>query len=71
MTDRLKLLAYRFIDPLKGKLEPAEVKSSTGLTPQVATRAYELYEREGRKQGHANQDWLEAEREVRNENLPG
>ncbi|MGA8537387.1 MAG: plasma-membrane proton-efflux P-type ATPase [Thermoplasmata archaeon] len=71
VTDRLKLLAYRFIDPPKGKLESTKVKPSSDLTPQVASRAYELYEREGRKEGHANQDWLEAEREVRNENLPG
>jgi hypothetical protein len=37
------------------------------MTPQIATRAYELYERRGRREGHAVQDWLQAEREVRNE----
>jgi H+-transporting ATPase len=71
VTDRIKLLAYRIIDRRKAKPDPANVKSSSDLKPQIATRAYELYEREGRKQGHADQDWLEAEREVRNENLPG
>jgi H+-transporting ATPase len=70
-TDRLKLLAYRFIDPPKGKPESAKARSASDLTPEIATRAYELYEREGRKEGQANQDWWEAEREVRNENLPG
>jgi hypothetical protein len=35
------------------------------LTPQITKRAYELYERQGHHDGHANQDWLEAEREIR------
>jgi len=71
VTDRLKLLAYRFIDSPRGKPEPPKVKPGPDLTPQVASRAFELYERNGRKNGHASQDWLEAEREVRKENLPG
>ena len=70
-TDRLKLLVYRFLDPPKGKPESAQAKPSVDRIPQIAARAYELYEREGRKEGQADQDWLEAEREVRNENLPG
>jgi hypothetical protein len=35
------------------------------LTPQIATRAYELYEQEGRHDGHAVQDWMQAEQEIR------
>jgi Protein of unknown function (DUF2934) len=35
------------------------------LTTRIATRAYELYEQRGRRQGRADQDWLEAEREIR------
>ena len=38
---------------------------SSDLTPQVARRAYELYEQRGRRDGQAGQDWLEAEREIR------
>jgi magnesium-transporting ATPase (P-type) len=33
--------------------------------PRIATRAYELYEHRGRSDGHADQDWLQAEREIR------
>jgi H+-transporting ATPase len=35
------------------------------LRTQIATRAYELYEHHGHSDGHADQDWLQAEREVR------
>ena len=34
-------------------------------TSQIAKRAYELYEQNGRRDGQADQDWLEAEREIR------
>jgi H+-transporting ATPase len=70
-TDRLKLLAYRFLDPPKGQLRSIAAEPSSDLRPQIAARAYELYEREGHKEGHADQDWSDAEREVRNEHLPG
>ena len=35
------------------------------VTPQIAKRAYELYEQRGRQDGRAVQDWEQAEREVR------
>jgi H+-transporting ATPase len=63
INDRVKLLAYRILDPVK----PAKARNPFDLTPQIAKRAYELYEREGRHDGQASQDWLEAEREVRKE----
>lgn len=31
----------------------------------VAKKAYELYEKRGRKSGHALEDWLEAERIIK------
>ena len=34
-------------------------------TPQIARRAYELYEQRGHRDGHADQDWLEAEHDIR------
>jgi hypothetical protein len=64
VNDRVKLLAYRVFDPTAAPLlarEPVEV------TPQIAKRAYELYEQRGRRAGQADQDWLEAEREIRHE----
>jgi H+-transporting ATPase len=58
VNDRVKLLAYRIFDPAKpGK--PIDV------SPQIAKRAYELYEQEGRRDGHAAEDWTKAEEEVR------
>jgi plasma-membrane proton-efflux P-type ATPase len=35
------------------------------LRQRIATRAYELYELQGRSDGHTDQDWLQAEREIR------
>jgi len=32
---------------------------------QIAKRAYELYEQQGRQEGHAVEDWERAEREAR------
>jgi H+-transporting ATPase len=42
-----------------------ESKSPSDLTPQIAKRAYELYEERARKDGRAVQDWEKAEREIR------
>jgi H+-transporting ATPase len=66
LNDRVKLLAYRIFDPVKA---PSSAKNPVDLTPQIATRAYELYQQRGRGDGKANQDWLEAERETRKDQL--
>jgi H+-transporting ATPase len=42
-----------------------KAKTPSDLTPQIAKRAYELYEREGHREGRSVQDWETAEREVR------
>jgi F-type H+-transporting ATPase subunit b len=50
------------------KAEPkpeAKGKTPSDLTPQIAKRAYELYEERGRKDARAVQDWEKAEREIR------
>jgi H+-transporting ATPase len=73
VTDPVKLLAYRILDPAgaKHKTEAKateskpEAKTPSDLTPQIAKRAFELYEQEGRHAGHAVQDWDQAEREIR------
>jgi len=57
VNDRVKLIAYRIFDPIKTKV-------LSDLTPQIATRAYDLYEKEGRREGHAAEDWKKAEQEV-------
>jgi len=109
-ADRVKLLAYKILDPIKaessqeakaetnsyakavskpeaeavskaeGKADPnptanaeskaanfeakPETTSSPDLTPQIAKRAYELYEERTRKSDRADQDWEKAEREI-------
>jgi H+-transporting ATPase len=60
MTDRVKLLAYKILDR-------AKPKTGRDLTPQIAVRAYELYVKEGRQNGHDVQDWSQAEKDLRKE----
>ena len=67
VNDRVKLLAYRIFDPVK-KVSLL-TRKALDLTPQIAKRAYELYEQQGRRNGQAGQHWLEAEREIREEEL--
>jgi hypothetical protein len=43
----------------------AVAKKPVDVTPQIAKRAYELYEQRGRQDGRAVQDWGQAERETR------
>jgi hypothetical protein len=40
-------------------------KAATDLTPQIAARAYELYERRDHRDGQSVQDWEKAEQEIR------
>jgi H+-transporting ATPase len=58
LSDRVKLVAYRIFDPAKASM-------ASDLTPQIALRAYQLYEEEGHRDGHATEDWEKAEREIR------
>jgi len=61
LSDRVKLLAYRIFDPTKAALL---ARNPLGLAPQIATRAYELYEQRGRQDGRDVRDWLQAEGEI-------
>jgi H+-transporting ATPase len=69
VNDRLKLLAYRVFDPVKNKPKP-ETKMPSDLRPQIARRAYELYEQRDRQDGRADDDWKQAEREIRKDEPP-
>ena len=40
-------------------------KTKDDLTPQIAARAFELYERQGHRDGQSVQNWDKAEREIR------
>jgi H+-transporting ATPase len=67
VTDRVKLIGYRIFDPTAAPLLATEADDTTA---EIARRAYELYERHGHHEGHAVQDWLQAEREIRERRLP-
>ena len=53
---------------IKWRVPNAVAKKPVDVTPQIAKRAYELYEKRGRKDGRAVQDWEQAEREIREMN---
>jgi H+-transporting ATPase len=71
LNDRVKLLAYRIFDPVRAKANPetklrpeAKAKTPLDLTPQIATRAYELYEQQGHRDGQSVQNWNRAKSEI-------
>lgn len=47
------------------KNESSKVCADKDLTSMVQKKSYELYEKRGKRPGHAIDDWLEAERIVR------
>ena len=52
----------------KPAIEPkpeTKAKTTADLTPQIAARAYELYERQGHRDGQSAQNWDKAEQEIR------
>jgi H+-transporting ATPase len=71
LNDRVKLLAYRILDPTKPSLLAKKPKDQTpqDLRPEVAARAYELFEKRGSADAQAAGDWAEAEREIDKEHL--
>ena len=50
---------------IKWRVPNAVAKKPINVTPQIARRAYELYEQRGRQDGQAVEDWKQAEREIR------
>ena len=46
-------------------------KTNGDLEAAIRSRAYELYEKRGRTDGLAHQDWLQAEREVLSQQAQG
>jgi H+-transporting ATPase len=61
VSDRIKIHTYRVFDPTAA---PLLIRKPFDWKGQIAKRAYELYERQGRHTGHEVQDWLQAEREI-------
>ncbi len=67
VNDRVKLIAYRIFDPTA---TPLLAKATLDMTPQIARRAHQRYERRGRREGDALQDWVQVEREIRDNGPP-
>jgi F-type H+-transporting ATPase subunit b len=65
IADYLTSLEKAVDELLKEKDKP-KANTSSDLTPQIAKRAYELYEQQGRKSDSAKQNWSQAEQEIRN-----
>jgi H+-transporting ATPase len=65
VNDRIKLLAYRILDPPKPVA--AASKQPEDTRPEIEKRAYEIYEERGHHDGQADQDWAEAETEIQKE----
>jgi magnesium-transporting ATPase (P-type) len=56
-TIKVAMIKWRVVNTI--------TRNAVDLTPQIAARAYELYEQEGRQEGKAVQDWQQAEKEIR------
>ena len=56
---------------LAGRAKPSETHTELDVDKQIRDRAFELYEQRGREDGHALDDWLQAEREVLQDNPKG
>ena len=50
---------------IKWRVSNGVANESVDMNPQIAKRAYELYEQRGRQDGRAAEDWGQAEREIR------
>jgi H+-transporting ATPase len=69
IADRAKLLIYRILDHRKA---PILGKNASGdLTTEIAARAFQLYQQRVHGLSQQDQDWQEAEREVRSEHAAG
>ena len=49
---------------------PKKQRMFDDLHARITVRAYELYVERGRREGCAEQDWLDAEREILNRTFP-
>ena len=55
---------------IKWRVPDAVARQPVDVTPQIATRAYQLYEQRGRQDGRAAGDWAQAEQQI-GKNGPG
>jgi 4-alpha-glucanotransferase len=65
LTHRLRSLTMEYGRLMNGNTVPSAMVPEHDLAPQIAKRAYELYARRGFEIGQPDQDWLQAEREIK------
>jgi 4-alpha-glucanotransferase len=70
LAERLRSITITYGRLRSGEPRPAPRCLEDDPTAQIARRAYELYERRDRQNGHADQDWFQAEREIKAEAKP-
>lgn len=56
--------------PSTGTSTPKPQPMFDDLHARIAARAYELYVKRGCREGYAEQDWLDAEREILDRTFP-
>ena len=56
--------------PSGSSISPRRKPAFEDLHALISNRAYELYVQRGCRDGHAQEDWLDAEREVLNREFP-
>jgi 4-alpha-glucanotransferase len=67
LVQRLRSITTMYGRLGSGESPPVLPCQEDDLRPQIAKRAYELYERRGFQNGQTAQDWLRAEREIKME----
>jgi 4-alpha-glucanotransferase len=67
LAQRLRSITTTYERLGSGEHRPTPRCQENDPTPQIAKRAYGLYERRGRQNGQTVQDWLHAEREMKME----
>jgi 4-alpha-glucanotransferase len=67
LAHRLRSLTMEYGRLMDENLVPPAKFPENDLTPQIAKRAYQLYEWRGRQSGQSDQDWRQAEREIKDE----
>jgi len=65
LAQRLRSITITYGRLRGGEPRPTPRCQEDDPTPQIAKRTYELYERRGCREGHADYDWLQAEQEIR------
>jgi 4-alpha-glucanotransferase len=65
LAQRLRSLTMEYGRLMNGNPAPAARFQEDDKTPRITKRAYEVYERRGRQNGQTDQDWLQAEREIK------